>query len=53
MKLYNMSDNDYTFHRGDKIVQMVIMPCCRPKLVVVDEFEDTERGESGFGSTGK
>lgn len=52
VKLYNHGKKKYTFEQGDKIVQLIIQPCLLPTLEVVDELEDTERGESGFGSTG-
>ena len=52
VKLYNFGE-DYQFHAGDKIVQMIIQPCIIPALEVVDSLEDTERSDSGFGSTGK
>ena len=52
-KLYNLSDEDYKFDAGDKIVQIVIIPCETPKLNLVEHFAETERGSSGFGSTGK
>ena len=51
-KLYNMGDEDYEFKAGDKIVQMVIMPYIAPKLELVDELDDTDRGSNGFGSSG-
>lgn len=39
---------------GDKITQLVLLPVYIPdELVVVDEFEQTERGDGGFGSTGR
>lgn len=39
---------------GDKIAQLVISPIETPKVEVVDEFDsESERGENGFGSTGK
>ena len=38
---------------GDRIAQMVICPITVPKVVEVKELDDTERGENGFGSTGK
>lgn len=54
VKLYNQSDTDYTFAIGDKITQIVIMPIMTgEELEVVSEFEETERGNNGFGSTGK
>lgn len=52
-KLYNHSDKDYTVFRGDKISQLVIMPILTPTLETVDSLEETERGNGGFGSTGK
>ena len=53
VKLYNFGDTIYQVHRGDKIAQLVIMPYAAPDLEVVDSLEETERGESGFGSTGR
>ena len=38
---------------GDKIFQMVIIPHPIVELIEVDELSDSERGEGGFGSTGK
>ena len=35
-----------------RIAQMLITPAPQVEIVVVDDLEDTERGESGFGSTG-
>ena len=52
VKLFNHGKKKYTFEQGDKIVQLIIQPCLLPTLEVVDELEDTERGDSGFGSTG-
>ena len=44
----------YHVKKGDKIAQLVISPIETPKVEVVDEFEsESERGENGFGSTGK
>lgn len=56
VKLYNHSDEDYVFSRGDKITQMVVLPVARFDMVRVDSLEDfgkTERGNGGFGSTGR
>lgn len=53
VKLYNNSGYDYTVNKGDKISQLVIMPILTPKLELVDELNETERGTGGFGSTGK
>ena len=51
--LFNHSDTDYQFHRGDKVTQMVLLPIITPELEVVTELSQTERGEGSFGSTGK
>lgn len=53
VKLYNHSDETYVFSRGDKITQLVIMPCEYVQFDLVDDLEDSERGGEGFGSTGK
>jgi dUTP pyrophosphatase len=53
VKLYNHTDREYTFKAGDKIAQLVIVPCLLPKLELVDSLEETDRGYNGFGSTGK
>ena len=53
VKLYNHSGYDYTVNKGDKISQLVILPIFTPELELVDRLEETERGNGGFGSTGK
>ena len=53
VKLYNNSDVDYHIRRKDKITQLVIMPVLTPKIVHVDTLGATERGDGGFGSTGR
>lgn len=53
VKLYNHSNIDYAVSRGDKISQLVVMKIAIPTLDVVESFEKTERGDKGFGSTGK
>lgn len=51
--LFNHSSKTYIIEKGDKITQLVIIPILTPHLEVVEELDDTERGEGGFGSTGK
>ena len=53
VKLYNHSDMYHVIERGDKITQLVILPCEYVKFNLVDYLEDSERGGDGFGSTGK
>lgn len=52
-KLYNLGDEDYVFEAGDKIVQIVFMPCGSFTMTQVDSLEATERGDKGFGSSGR
>lgn len=53
VKLYNHSGMDYVVRRGDKISQLVVVKIDTPELVLVDKLADTERGNGGFGSTGR
>jgi dUTP pyrophosphatase len=53
VKLYNLSDKPYEFKKGDKISQLVVMPILTPTFEQVEEFGATERGNGGFGSTGR
>lgn len=54
VKLFNHSFSEpYNIKRGDKIAQLVILPIITPDLELVDMFEKTERGDGGFGSTGR
>ena len=52
-KLYNHGTKPYQVLRGDKITQLVVFDCRVPDVEIVDELETTERGENGFGSTGR
>lgn len=53
VKLYNHGDTDYEVRRGDKISQLVIVQIITPHLMAVDKLDDSERGDNGFGSTGR
>jgi len=53
VKFYNHTRNSYHFNKGDKITQLVILPVYDDILEVVDSLEATDRGDGGFGSTGK
>ena len=55
VKLYNNSCYLKKFKKGDKIIQLVILPIFTPELQKVDKFAETERGrgDNGFGSTGR
>lgn len=53
VKLYNRGDEAYIVHPGDKISQLVILPIITPRLEIVDSLGETERGDKGFGSSGR
>ena len=53
VKLYNHSGYDYVVNKGDKITQLVILPIEKPDLYLVDSLEETDRGDNGFGSSGR
>ena len=53
VKLYNHSGTDYRVKAGDKISQLVILPILAPSLELVEELGESERGENGFGSSGR
>lgn len=51
--LYNHSDLAYTVNTGDKIAQLLTIPINMRDYIVVDELEESGRGDNGFGSTGR
>ena len=51
--LYNISKEPYVVSHGDRIAQMLIMNVENVVLKEVSSLDSTERGEGGFGSTGK
>ena len=53
VKLYNNTTKPYYISKGSKITQLVVLPVVNANLEVVDKLEDTDRGEKGFGSSGK
>lgn len=50
--LHNDTDACETIHEGDRIAQLVIIPYLPVGFTEVDELNNTERGDGGFGSTG-
>lgn len=53
VKLYNHGDESYMIEVGDKISQIVFLPIYTPELEIVEDLEETERGDGGFGSSGR
>lgn len=53
VKVLNHSDFHHTIRRGDKITQLVVLPIALVDVELVDSLSETERGDAGFGSTGR
>ena len=51
--LHNTTDTPYTVQSGDRIAQLMVLPVACPPIEVVDTLPETDRGEGGFGSTGR
>ena len=51
--LINLGDKVFTINPGDKISQLIITQIYIGNLLEVEELNKTERGEGGFGSSGK
>lgn len=54
-QVINTSGEDFLLSDGERFAQIVVVPCLPLKddIEIIDELEETERGEGGFGSTGK
>jgi dUTP pyrophosphatase len=51
--LLNAGENAYSVHRGDRIAQLVIAPVTTAEFWECDRLESTDRGERGFGHSGR
>jgi dUTP pyrophosphatase len=52
VSVWNRAGQPYTIQPGERIAQMVVVPVVQVDLEVVESFEASARGASGFGSTG-
>lgn len=50
---WNRSNTAFTIEPGDRIAQLVILPVVQAQFQVVDSFTESDRGEGGFGHSGK
>jgi dUTP pyrophosphatase len=50
---WNRGHEPYTIDPGDRIAQLILVHIARPGIQIVEDFDDTERGAGGFGSTGR
>jgi dUTP diphosphatase len=53
VSIWNRGQNAFSLKPMERIAQLVIVPVLQVKFNVVDEFEESRRGASGFGSTGE
>ncbi len=53
VSVWNRSQTAFTIKPLERIAQMIIVPVVQAQFNVVEEFEQSERGAGGFGSTGK
>ena len=51
--LHNLTDTPYTVAPYERVAQLVVTSYYSPEVVEADSLSETERGEGGFGSTGK
>jgi dUTP pyrophosphatase len=50
---WNRGDKSFLINPLERVAQLVIIPIAQAKFNLVDDYVETERGEGGFGSTGK
>ena len=49
---WNRSEQEFEINSGDRIAQMIIVPIVQADFEIVEDFEESERGTKGFGSSG-
>ena len=50
---WNRGKEAFTLNPGERLAQLVFVPVVQARFEIVDEFHDSERGEGGFGSSGR
>ena len=53
ISVWNRGHEPFTIEPGERIAQLVFLPVFRPRFEVVETFDETERGEGGFGHSGR
>ena len=53
VSVWNRSDQPFVIEAGDRIAQLVFVPVVQAEFTLVEEFTQTERGEGGFGHSGR
>ena len=52
ISLWNRSEKAFVLAPGDRVAQLILIPVKQLPLIVVDEFDTSDRGGKGFGSSG-
>ena len=50
---WNRGNNEFSIEVGERLAQMVFVPVAQAQFEIVTEFDDSQRGEGGFGHTGR
>ena len=50
---WNRSDKPFTLEAGERLAQLVFLPVVQASFTIVDSFDSSDRGEGGFGHSGK
>ena len=50
---WNRGQTTFTIEPGERIAQLVFVPVLQPEMIQVESFDASERGEGGFGSSGR
>ncbi len=50
---WNRSSESFSIQPGDRIAQLLVVPVVQADLQIVENFDDSQRGGAGFGSTGR
>lgn len=53
VSMWNRSQTSFTIQPGERIAQLVFLPVVQASFTLVEEFDCSERGEGGFGSSGR
>ncbi len=53
VSVWNRGNTTFTIQPGERIAQLVFMPVVQASFNIVDDFDTSERGEGGFGSSGR
>ncbi|CAH0534693.1 Deoxyuridine 5'-triphosphate nucleotidohydrolase [Vibrio stylophorae] len=53
VSVWNRGDTTFTMEPGERIAQLVILPVVQAQFNIVDDFAQSDRGEGGFGHSGR